>query len=59
MSTITDFSEYRECGACYYLSYSFGPSGWLSGFICTHHRYLGRPVCLYDFCHLSDKDFYL
>lgn len=53
--TIRDFDEYRECGGCYYISYSFGCNGLLDHFICTHRAYFGRTVELYDFCHISEK----
>lgn len=58
MATIIEQS-FRECGACPYISYSFGSNGLLQGFVCHHPYHCGKIVELYDYCDVPDIQYHL
>lgn len=58
MATIVE-QTFLECGACPYMSYSFGSNGLLSGFVCHHPYHLGKEVTLYTICDVPQERYHL
>lgn len=58
MATIIE-QTFRECGACPFMSYSFGSNGLLHGFVCHHPYHLGKEVDLYSICDVPDDKYLL